>query len=179
MHRNYIYHNHNPIFAFGYNGTPLQYSCLEDPMDGGAWKAAVHEVAEGWTWLSDFTFTFHFHSLEKEMATHSSILAWRILWAEEPGGLQSTGSQRVGHDWATNTTATTTLFQMEDPVCQGFKAIQLWGPGVTLGQDGCSPAKPLGLWFVQSGLTQLPPCSCPQVTPQGGTVLGLFPSPSI
>ena len=60
------------------NGTPLQYSCLENPMDGGAWKAAAHGVAEGQTWLSDFTFTFHFHALEKEMATHSSILVWRI-----------------------------------------------------------------------------------------------------
>ena len=60
------------------NGTPLQYSCLENPMDGGAWKAAVHGVAEGWTRLSNFTFTFHFHALEKEMATHSSVLAWRI-----------------------------------------------------------------------------------------------------
>ena len=60
------------------NGTPLQYSCLENPMDRGAWKAAVHGVAEGWTQLSNFTFTFHFHALEKEMATHSSVLAWRI-----------------------------------------------------------------------------------------------------
>ena len=60
------------------NGTPLQYSCLENPMDGGAGKAGVHGVTEGWTRLSDFTFTFHFHALEKEMATHSSVLAWRI-----------------------------------------------------------------------------------------------------
>ena len=60
------------------NGTPLQYACLENPMDGGAWKAAVHGVAEGWTRLSNFTFTYHFHALEKEMATHSSVLAWRI-----------------------------------------------------------------------------------------------------
>ena len=60
------------------NGTPLQYSCLENPMDGGAWKVAVHGVAGGWIRLSDFTFTFHFHALEKEMATHSSVLAWRI-----------------------------------------------------------------------------------------------------
>ena len=60
------------------NGTPLQYSCLENPMDGGAWKAAVHGVAEDQTQLSDFTFTFHFHAWEKEMATHSSVLAWRI-----------------------------------------------------------------------------------------------------
>ena len=60
------------------NGTRLQYSCLENPMDGGAWWAAVHGVAKSWTRLSDFTFTFHFHTLEKEMATHSSVLAWRI-----------------------------------------------------------------------------------------------------
>ena len=60
------------------NGTPLQYSCLENPMDGGAWKAAVHGFAEGRTRLSHFTLTFHFHALEKEMATHSSVLAWRI-----------------------------------------------------------------------------------------------------
>ena len=78
------------------NGTPLQYSCLENPMDGGPWKAAVHGVAEGR--LSDFTFTFHFHALEKEMATHSNTLAWKIPWMEEPGRLQSMGSQRVGHD---------------------------------------------------------------------------------
>ena len=77
---------------------PLQYSCLENPMDRGAWKAAVHEVAEGWTPLSDFTFTFHFHALEKEMATHSSVPAWRIPGTGEPGGLPSMGSHRVGHD---------------------------------------------------------------------------------
>ena len=67
-------------------------------MDGGAWKAAVHGVAEGRTRLSDFTLTFHFHALEKEMATHSSILAWRILGTGKPGGLPSMGSHRVGHD---------------------------------------------------------------------------------
>jgi len=69
------------------NGTPLQYSCLENPMDGGAWWAAVHGVAKSWTRLSDFTFTFHFHALEKEMATHSGILAWRIPGTGKPGGL--------------------------------------------------------------------------------------------
>ena len=82
------------------NGTPLQYSCLENPMDGGAWWAAVHGVAKGQTWLSDFTFTFHFHALEKEMATHSSVLAWRIPGTGEPGGLGSIGLHRVGHDWS-------------------------------------------------------------------------------
>ena len=75
------------------NGTPLQYSCLENPMDGGAQWAAVHGVTKSRTRLSDFTFTFHFHALEKEMATHSSILAWRILGTGEPGGLPSMGSQ--------------------------------------------------------------------------------------
>ena len=79
---------------------PLQYSCLENPMDGGAWKAAVHGIAEGQTRLSDLTFTFHFHALEKEMATHSSVLAWRIPGTGEPGGLPSVGWHRVGHDWS-------------------------------------------------------------------------------
>ena len=77
------------------NGTPLQYSCLENPMDGEAWKAAAHGVTGGQTRLSDFTFTFHFHALEKEMATHSSVLAWRIPGTGEPGGLPSMGSHRV------------------------------------------------------------------------------------
>ena len=81
------------------NGTPLQYSCLENPMDGGAWKAAVHGVAEGRIPVSDFTLSSHFHALEKEMATHSSVLAWRIPGTGEPSGLPSTGSHRVGHDW--------------------------------------------------------------------------------
>ena len=82
------------------NGTPLQYSCLENPMDGGAWWAAVHGVAKSWTRLSDFTFTFHFHTLEKETATHFSVLAWRIPGTGEPGGLPSVGSHRVRHDWS-------------------------------------------------------------------------------
>ena len=67
-------------------------------MDGGAWKAAVHGVAEGWTRPSDFSFTFHFHALEKEVATHSRVLVWRIPGTGEPGGLPSMGSHRVGHD---------------------------------------------------------------------------------
>ena len=81
------------------NGNPLQYSCLENTMHG--WRnlvAAVHGVAKSRTRLSDFTFTFHFHALEKEMATHSSVLAWRIPGTGEPGGLRSMGSHRVGHD---------------------------------------------------------------------------------
>ena len=80
------------------NGTPLQYSCLENPMDGGSWWAAVHGVARSQTRLSDFTFTFHFQALEKEMATHSSVLAWRIPGTGEPVGLLSMGLHRVGHD---------------------------------------------------------------------------------
>ena len=108
------------------NGNPLQYSCLENPMDRGAWWATVHGVAKSRTQLSDFIFYLYSFPdgsvvknlpgmqgtwvqslgwkdpLEKEMATHSSILAWWIPWTEEPGGLQSTGLQRVGHDWATS-----------------------------------------------------------------------------
>ena len=67
-------------------------------MDGGAWWAAVHGVAKSQTRLSDLTFTFHFHALEKEMATHFSVLAWRIPWTEKPGWLQSMGLLRVRHD---------------------------------------------------------------------------------
>ena len=78
------------------NSTPFQYSCLENPMDGGAWWAAVHGVAKSRTQLSDFTFTFN--ELEKEMATHSSVLAWRIPGTREPGGLPSMGSHRVRHN---------------------------------------------------------------------------------
>ena len=73
------------------SGTPLQYSCLENPMDGGAWKAAVHGVAKSRTRLSNFTFTFHFHALKKEMATPSSVLTWRIPGTGKPGGLPSLG----------------------------------------------------------------------------------------
>ena len=81
------------------------YSCLENPMDEGAWWAAVHGVAKSQTRLSDFTLTFHFPALEKEMATHSSVLAWRIPGTGEPHGLTSMGSHRVGHDWSDLATA--------------------------------------------------------------------------
>ena len=80
------------------NGTPLLYSCLENPMGGGAWWAAVHGVVKSHARMSDFTFPFHFHALEKEIATHSSVLAWKIPGTGEPGGLPSMGSHRVGQD---------------------------------------------------------------------------------
>ena len=80
------------------NGNPLQYSCLENPIGRGALWAAIHGVAKSQTRLSDFTFTFHFHALEKEVATHFSVLAWRIPGTGEPGGLLLMGSHRVGHD---------------------------------------------------------------------------------
>ena len=85
------FHIHVLVYCIGGegNGTQLQYSSLENLMDGGAWWAAVHGVAKSWTRLSDFTFTFHFHVLQKEMATHSSVLAWRIPGTAEPGGLHS------------------------------------------------------------------------------------------
>ena len=97
---NIIFKNYGSITQYPGegNGTPLQYSCLENPMDGGTWQAAVHGVAEGQTRLSDFTFTFQFPALEKEMATHSSVLAWRIPGMGEPGGLLSMGSHRVGQN---------------------------------------------------------------------------------
>ena len=101
------------------NGTPLQYFCLENPMDGGAWWAAVHGVTGSQTRLSNFTFTFHFHALEKEMATHSNILAWRIPWTGEPGGLPSLGSHRVGHNWSDFTTAA--LYLKKHNVYLNFK----------------------------------------------------------
>ena len=80
------------------NGNPLHCSCLENPRDGGAWWAAVHGIVKSQTQLSDFPFTFHFHALEKEMANHSSVLAWRIPGTGESSGLPSMGLHRVGHD---------------------------------------------------------------------------------
>ena len=102
IYRQYYYIQYSIPYSILYigegNGTPLQHSCLENPMDGGAWQAAVHGVTRSRTQLTDFTFTFHFHALEKEIATHSSVLAWKIPGTGEPGGLPSLGSHRVGHN---------------------------------------------------------------------------------
>ena len=80
------------------NHNSVQYSCLGNPMDGGAWEAVVHGVAKSLIRLSDFTFTFQFHALEKEIAPHSSVFAWRIPGTVESGGLPSMGLHRAGHD---------------------------------------------------------------------------------
>ena len=96
------------------NGTPLQYSCLENPMDRGAWWAAVHGVAKSRTRLSDFTFTFQFHALEKEMATHSSVLTRRNPGTGEPGGRPSMGSHRVRHNWSDLAAATAAGYKLTD-----------------------------------------------------------------
>ena len=109
------------------NGTPLQYFCLENPMDGGAWKAAVHGVAESRTWLSDFIFTFHFHALEKEMATYSSVLTWRIPGTGEPVGLPSMGSHRVGHDWSNLAAAAAAcLHELKEKFCSSSTALSFY-----------------------------------------------------
>ena len=106
------------------NRNPLQYSRLENPIDGGAWWAAVHGVAKSQTWLSNFTFTFHFHALEKEMTIHSSVLAWRIPGTGEPGELPSMGSRGVGHDWSDLAAAAAAQYIMTTSVvtyrCEGW-----------------------------------------------------------
>ena len=89
------------------------YSCLKNPMDGGAWYVAIHGVTKSPIRLSDFTFTFHFHALEKEMATHSSVLAWKISGTEESSGLLSMESHRVGHDWSDLAAAPAELYLLE------------------------------------------------------------------
>ena len=95
------------------NGNPFQYSCLEGLMDGGAWWTAVHGVTTNQARLCDFTFTFHLPALEKEMATHSSVLAWRIPGTGELGGLLSMGSHRIRHNWS-DLAAATTLWDSTD-----------------------------------------------------------------
>ena len=111
---------------------PLQYCCLENPMDGGAWRAAVHGVAKSRTRLSDFTFTFHLHALEKEMATHSSVLAWRIPGMGDSGGLPSMGSHRVRHDWCDLAAAAVTVHSdfgaQESKICHGFHLFPFYLP---------------------------------------------------
>ena len=103
----FIYLIYSTVYLLGEgNGIPLQYSFLGNPMDRGAWWAAVHGVLKSRTRLSDFTFTLRFHALEKEMTTHSSVLAWRIPCTEEPHRLQSMGSLRVRHDWWTSLSRT-------------------------------------------------------------------------
>ena len=111
------------LFGEG-NGNPLQYSCLENPMGGGAWWAAVHGVAKSWTWLSDFTFTFHFHALEKEMTTRSSVLAWRIPGTGEPGGLPSMGSHRVRHNWINLAAAACCLLEITASLLRAYKPLK-------------------------------------------------------
>ena len=111
------------------NGTPLQYSCLANPMGGGAWWAAVHGVTRSQTRLSNFIFTFHFYALEKEMATHSSVLAWRIPGTAEPGGLASLGLHRVRHNWS-NLAAVAAAAMMLGGIGGG-------GEGEDRGWDGC------------------------------------------
>ena len=100
------------------NGTPFQYSCLENPMDRGAWWAAVCGVAQSRTRLSGFTFTLHFHALEKEMATHSSVLALRIPGTGEPGGLQSMGSHSVRHNWSDVAAVAAALLPLKEEACE-------------------------------------------------------------
>ena len=105
------------------NGNSLQHFCLENPMDGGAWWAAIHAVVESRTRLSDFTFTFHFHALEK--ATHSSVLAWRIPGTWEPGGLPSVGSHRIGHDWSDLAAAAAVLLKKNQPEISGVYCLSV------------------------------------------------------
>ena len=95
-----LYQYFTPFYCWVGNGTPLQSSCLKNPMDRGAWWAAVHGVAKSRARLNDFTFTFHFHALEKEMAPHSSVLAWRIPGTGEPGGLPSMELDKIGQNWS-------------------------------------------------------------------------------
>ena len=114
------------------NGTPLQYSCLENPMDGGAWWAAVRWVAKSQTRLCDFTSTFHCHTLEKEMATHSSVLALRIPGTGEPGGRPSMGSHRVGHNCSNLAAAAAKGLILQIPFSDALKWAKVEGRKLSL-----------------------------------------------
>ena len=109
------------------DGIPLLYSCLENPMDGGAWWAAVHGFAKSRTQLSNFTFTFHFHALEKEMATHSSTLAWRIPGTGEPGGLPTSLSLFTFMHWKRKWQPTPVLLPGESQEQGSLVGCRLWG----------------------------------------------------
>ena len=118
-------------------------STLESPMDGGAWRAAVHGIAKSRTWLSDFTFTFHFHALEKEMATHSSVHAWRIPGTGEPVGLPSTGSQKVRHDWSDLAAAAVAYHLWYFELLSRIDALELWCWRRLLSPLDCKKIKPI------------------------------------
>ena len=117
--------------VFIWRCTPLQYSCLENPMDRGAWWAAVHGVAKSQTRLSNFTLTFHFHALEKAVAIHSRVLAWRIPGTGEPGRLPSMGSHRVGHDWIDLAAAAAFFINATPLVCTSFFSVKAFWLSVT------------------------------------------------
>ena len=111
-------------------------------MDGGAWWAAVHGVAKSQTQLNDFTFTFHFHALQKEMATHSSVLVWRIPGMGEPGGLWSMGLHRVRHDWS-NSAAAATLLIMRKMLSVEFISVAQSCPTLCDPMDCSTPGFPV------------------------------------
>ena len=135
------------------NGTPLQYPYLKNPMDRGAWWAAVHGVAKSWTWLSDFTFTFHFHALKKETATHSSVLAWRIAGMGEPGGLPSMGSHRVAHDWSNLAAAGMTQWWGDTLEASSEEALITWMSSAW-NVEGCSEEVKRGDALAAAGVPQ-------------------------
>ena len=146
------------------NGTPLQYVCLQNPMDRGAWWAAVHGVTKSWTWLSDFPFTFHFHALEKEMATHSSDLAWRIPGTEEPGGPLSMGSHRVGHNWSDLAAAYTYIHTYIHTYIYAHNVLNLCYPLQYILNQSCWKVYQHQEWLltaVTSCLSYKPECLCP------------------
>ena len=148
------------------NGTPLQY--LPGKSHGQrSLVAAVHGVAKGRTWLTNFTFTFHFHALEKEMAIHSSVLPWRIPGIREPGGLPSMGSHRVGHDWSDLAAAASvrfTLSVMSDSLPpHGLQHTRFPNPSPTTG--ACSNSCPMSMWCHPTNSSSVVPFSCLQSCP--------------